>query len=234
MFIVAGGHGPEVFEFIEEALNGIALLVDPLAKREGFDAVGHGADVCPCAPFGHRAAQGVTVIGAIGEQDVPGLVCFEHVGGRAAVMSLAFSQFEADRPALGRQGRGSWSGRLFLTVGGMLMHADRGRVDPLRIAIVSGLYGLPVTCLAPPVEMVDTGRVRAVGRSSAIDRRGVCLPAVRSVGLARRFLRRSGAGFWGGSAAASMSPCAVFRLNSPSAEPKSITARFGTSCTPRD
>ena len=59
------------------------------------------------------------------------------------------------------------------------------------------------------------------------------LPAGLPAGLARRFLHRTGAGFWSGSAAASMSPCAVFRLNLPGAGRKWTTGRGGTSCTLR-
>lgn len=35
--LISGGDGPEVFEFVEEALDGVALAVNPGAEREGFD-----------------------------------------------------------------------------------------------------------------------------------------------------------------------------------------------------
>lgn len=63
-----------MFEFVEEALDCITLAVDPGTEREGFDTVRHGADVGPCAPFGHCGAQDIAIISAVGEQDVPGLL----------------------------------------------------------------------------------------------------------------------------------------------------------------
>jgi hypothetical protein len=50
--VVSGGDGPEVFEFVEKPLDYVALSVNPLAEREGFNAVLHGSDVGPCAELG--------------------------------------------------------------------------------------------------------------------------------------------------------------------------------------
>ncbi|WP_167391406.1 hypothetical protein [Mesorhizobium temperatum] len=44
------------------------------------------------AQFGHCGAQGVAIIGAVGEQDVPGVDGLEHVGGRATVVGMALGQ----------------------------------------------------------------------------------------------------------------------------------------------
>ncbi len=65
-------------------------------------------------------------------------------------MRLAFGQLQIDRQALGvdermnfgrqtaaRATHATGSGRLFLGVGGVLMHPDRGRVDHLNVAIIS-------------------------------------------------------------------------------------------------
>ena len=88
-----------MFEFVEEALDGVALAVDPGAEGEGFDPVGHGADIGPCSAPVHLFAQGVAVVSPIGEKDVSRLDGVQHVGGRAPVVSLAFGQLEADRSA---------------------------------------------------------------------------------------------------------------------------------------
>lgn len=100
-----------MFEFTEEALDGVALAIDPSAERESFDAVGHGADVGPCAPFGHCSAQAVAIVGAVGEQDVARLDRLQHVGGRASIVSLALGQFEMDRSALGIDKRVDFGGQ---------------------------------------------------------------------------------------------------------------------------
>jgi hypothetical protein len=54
----------------------------------------------------------------------------------------------------------------FFGVGGVLMHADRGRIDHLDIAVVSLWHSfqkpIPDARLAPPVETVHAGRVRTV------------------------------------------------------------------------
>ena len=60
----------------------------------------------------------------------------------------------------------------FFGVAAMLVHSDRGTVDHLDIALISLRYRLqyprPVTCLAPAVDAVHTGRMRSVaGRDSA-------------------------------------------------------------------
>lgn len=34
--VVSGGNGPDVFEFVEEPLDGVAPTVDPSAEREGL------------------------------------------------------------------------------------------------------------------------------------------------------------------------------------------------------
>jgi hypothetical protein len=65
-FVVSGCDGSEVFEFVEEALDGVALAVNPSAEREGFDTVGHGADVGPGAALGDGLAQRVRIAGAVG------------------------------------------------------------------------------------------------------------------------------------------------------------------------
>ncbi len=107
-------------------------------------------DLGPRASHGHRGTQGVAVIGAAGEQDVPGLDGVEHIGGRAHVVCLALGQLEVDRPALGSDQRMDLGGHaaarathatgslvFFWAVGGVLMHADLGTIDHLHVAIVS-------------------------------------------------------------------------------------------------
>jgi hypothetical protein len=46
-------------------------------------------------------AEGVAVVGAVSEQNLTGTNAVQHIGGAAAVMSLAFAQLEDDRVAIG-------------------------------------------------------------------------------------------------------------------------------------
>lgn len=78
--VVSGCDSSEVFEFAEEALDCDTLALVSLAEWEGFDAVGHGADVGPRAAFCHGGAHCVAVVGTVSEQDVPGLGGGEGIG----------------------------------------------------------------------------------------------------------------------------------------------------------
>ena len=69
--------------------------------RAGRRRARHRLDVGPGALGRHGVAQGVAVIGAVGEQDLPGAKAVEHVGGASAVMRLAFGQLQRDRQAVG-------------------------------------------------------------------------------------------------------------------------------------
>ena len=89
--------------------------------------------------------QGVGVVGAIGQQNVATAEGAQHVVGAASVMGLALGDLQRDRQAAGVDQRVDFGGqpaarathatgsrRLFLGVGSVLMHADRGRVDHLH------------------------------------------------------------------------------------------------------
>jgi hypothetical protein len=105
VLVVSGGDRPEVFEFVKEPLHHVALALDPRPERD--------ADVGPCAPLGHCGAKGVTVVGAVGEQDVSRLDGFEHVGRGStraqtpedAVQNLAVIGSGHPRTFVGSSGR---------------------------------------------------------------------------------------------------------------------------------
>ena len=101
MLLVSGGDGPEVFEFTEEALDAVSVAVQEGAEGRDVLATGHGFDVCPSAAFGECRAQGVTVIGAIGEQDLAVAHFIQHISRTPAVMGLTLAELESDRQAVG-------------------------------------------------------------------------------------------------------------------------------------
>ena len=67
-------------------------------------AVVHGFDVGPCAAFGEPLAKGVTVVSAVGQEDLTFGEIAEHVLGAAAIVRLTFGELER-RAGAGRCGR---------------------------------------------------------------------------------------------------------------------------------
>ena len=91
----------EVFELVEEALDEVAVAVEEGAEGRDVLAVWHRLDVGPGAACGEGLAQGVAVVGAVGQQDLAGAKRCEHVLGAAAVMGLAFGELRGDRQTVG-------------------------------------------------------------------------------------------------------------------------------------
>ena len=60
-----------------------------------------GSDVGSGAARGEALAQGIGIIGAVGQQNVAAAERAEHVLGAAPVMGLAFGELEQDRQAAG-------------------------------------------------------------------------------------------------------------------------------------
>lgn len=67
-FVVAGGDGAEVLQFVEEPLDPVALAVENGVEGRKPDPGRHQPDVGHCPAFGEAFAQAVAVIGAVGEQ----------------------------------------------------------------------------------------------------------------------------------------------------------------------
>ena len=63
--------------------------------------MGHRLDVGPGAARRHRRAQGIAVIGPVGEQDLAFANAGQQVGRAASVMGLPLAQLERDRVAVG-------------------------------------------------------------------------------------------------------------------------------------
>lgn len=101
MLFEAGCDGSEVFEFIEEALDAIAISIKVGTEGWDVDAPRHRLDVGPDSPVGQLLAKGIAVVSAIGQQDLSGPEGVEHVLCAAPVMGLALSQLEHDRQTTG-------------------------------------------------------------------------------------------------------------------------------------
>lgn len=99
--VVSCGYASELFELVEVPLDEITLPVYPFTESEAAGSGLSGRDVGPCASLGGQSANGVTVVGAIGEQDCIGLEYIQHGGGGLAVMRLPGRQDDIDWPAFG-------------------------------------------------------------------------------------------------------------------------------------
>lgn len=68
IFVVPGGYAPEVFDLTEEALDQIALAINPDGERECALPVGLGWDVCPSIMLLDQDTDSVTIIALISQQ----------------------------------------------------------------------------------------------------------------------------------------------------------------------
>src|SRR6516162_6676961 len=92
VFLEASGDCSGMLEFVEEALDEVAVAVEPWAERGEVDAVRHRLDVRPSAASRHLDVQGIAVIGTVSEQDLALAHAVEHVGGAASVVRLSCAQ----------------------------------------------------------------------------------------------------------------------------------------------
>ena len=111
MLFEACGDGAKVFEFIEEAFDEVSLFVEFFVEPRDVHAVRHGLDVGLGAAFGQGNAQGIAVIGAVGEQGLAGADTVQHILGAAAVMGLALGQLQGERIAVGIDHRMDFGGQ---------------------------------------------------------------------------------------------------------------------------
>src|SRR5882672_4646632 len=100
-FVVSGGDGAEVLEFVEEALDQIASAIEPLVKGRKVHPVRHQFDIGSRAARGEVLTQRVGIIGAVTQQNVAEAEGAQHVLGAASVMGLAFGDLQKDRQAAG-------------------------------------------------------------------------------------------------------------------------------------
>lgn len=99
--VVSRGDSSVVFEFVEEALDQVSLSIDPLAEREAGFSVALWRDDGPGAALIGKAADGISIIGSVGEEDRTFIKVVEQRQCFRAVMVLARRQVEADGPSFG-------------------------------------------------------------------------------------------------------------------------------------
>jgi hypothetical protein len=71
VFVVAGCDTPKLFDAIEEALDVVALLVEPWREGEALLAVGSIGNIGPDVPGRGRLTDGVAVIAFVAQQGCP-------------------------------------------------------------------------------------------------------------------------------------------------------------------
>lgn len=70
-FVIAGRDATELLDAVEEALDGVARLVEVLREADGIAPVGLWRDVGPGLLFAHSLAQGVCVVAFVRQQHGP-------------------------------------------------------------------------------------------------------------------------------------------------------------------
>lgn len=94
--VVAGRDPAEVLQFGEEALDQVALAIEPLAEAGLPAPIALGRDVWSCAPILDQVADAISVIGLIGQHDSARTEVIEQVIGDLPIMRLACCQAKPD------------------------------------------------------------------------------------------------------------------------------------------
>jgi len=81
-FVVSGCNGSEVFEFVKEPLDGIALFIEPWAEGGDIDTGWHGADTTPRSSSFEALSQTITVVSTVCQQYRPLNIKVAQINGR--------------------------------------------------------------------------------------------------------------------------------------------------------
>src|SRR5262245_36043928 len=98
--VIAGGDMAKMLQFVEEALDAVAQPIGDLVVGDSDRARSFGWDDRFGMSLSNQFAQGIAVVGLVGN-DAPGGDVFEQLRGSGDVMRLAAGENEAQRPALG-------------------------------------------------------------------------------------------------------------------------------------
>lgn len=99
-FVIAGCDAPEVLEFVEESLNGVAILIKLLVVVVLVVSVGHGRNDRCCARVENGVVEIVGVITTVGDDIVAGDV-IDQFERAFDIGLLARTGDETDRIAQG-------------------------------------------------------------------------------------------------------------------------------------
>src|SRR5690606_3161683 len=95
--VVSCGQASGVFEFSEEAFDQVAIAVEEWAEGEALSAVSLGGDVGEASLCRDLRANGVAVIGLVGEEGAAFRHGAEQRIGLSAIARLPFGQVQLDR-----------------------------------------------------------------------------------------------------------------------------------------
>lgn len=101
MFLEACGQRPEVFEFVEESLDQVAVAVEERAEGGRVDAPLERLDVGPRAAVFDLLSDRVAIVGAVGDEDLAGLEPVDQGRRTAPVVRLARRQGDRHGQAVG-------------------------------------------------------------------------------------------------------------------------------------
>ena len=97
--VIAGGDAPEVLEFVEEALDEVALAVELGIDRAANPYVALGWDMGPSAAGLDDLDDGTGGVSAVGDHVARQTEAIEQLRGGGLVGRLAGGEHEADREA---------------------------------------------------------------------------------------------------------------------------------------
>lgn len=99
--VIASGDTAVVFEFVEEALDEVALSLEPGREADGIAPVALGWDVGPATAASHHGAQPVSIIGPVCKHHLTVADIGEQFGRRLDVVGLAGRDDDLYRQAIG-------------------------------------------------------------------------------------------------------------------------------------
>ena len=99
-FVIAGGNASEVFQLGEEALDQIALSVEPCAEVGFRPPIGLWRDVGERPFVAEGCPYTVGIIGLVRQHDCSGDDMIEQIISRLPIMALPGGQAQSDREAL--------------------------------------------------------------------------------------------------------------------------------------
>ncbi len=98
--VVAGCDAAELLEFVEEALNEVALTIECLFPAEALPAPAHVGDVGNGTAGLDVGSEAVGIIGLVGDDYRASLKVGQERFGRRQIVGLARCDQDLDRPAL--------------------------------------------------------------------------------------------------------------------------------------
>ncbi|KRE08895.1 hypothetical protein ASE61_04935 [Bosea sp. Root670] len=98
--VVAGRNPPEVLQFGEEALDQVALAVEPRAEVRFGPPIGLWRDIGERAPFANGYSETIGIVGLVGQYDCSGGNVIEQIVGSLNVMTLPSGKAQPDGEAL--------------------------------------------------------------------------------------------------------------------------------------